>query len=197
MGVPQLGCVSESRPSWDTGDDARWLRASMGELVDHIVGTHHAYLRRRLPQLQALVQSIPEIPGAVCRDLPRLIPIFQELQQRLESHLAAEEELLFPMLKRLESMRVLPACRAGMIGSRIRVVKIDHRGTAALRQRIRDLTAGFTPPDDACATYRALLGALAELEADMAEHLRKEHEILFPRAVALEQDLAQATSGAS
>src|SRR5947209_8465480 len=31
-----------------------WFPASMGELADFIVATHHAYLRRELPRLSAL-----------------------------------------------------------------------------------------------------------------------------------------------
>ena len=46
---------------------------------------------------------------------------------------------------------------------------------------MRALTRDFTPPADACNTYRALLSGLAELEADMHAHVHKENNILFPR----------------
>src|ERR1022692_407918 len=94
--------VGEPTASDAAEADTRWVRASMCELVDHIAGTHHAYLRKHLAQLQEWVQGVPDIPGAVCRDLPRLIPLFQELKDRIESYLSAEEHALFPMLKHLE-----------------------------------------------------------------------------------------------
>jgi regulator of cell morphogenesis and NO signaling len=54
---------------------------------------------------------------------------------------------------------------------------------------MRGLTGGYTPPDDACTTYRALLDGLADLEADMHRHVHKENNILFPRAGAVEAEL--------
>jgi len=51
---------------------------------------------------------------------------------------------------------------------------------------MRTLTRDYTPPDDACATYRALLDGLADLEFDLHRHVHKENNILFPRAAALE-----------
>ena len=49
---------------------------------------------------------------------------------------------------------------------------------------MRALTDGYTPPPDACNTYRALLGGLAELEVDMHQHVHRENNILFPGALA-------------
>ena len=49
---------------------------------------------------------------------------------------------------------------------------------------MRALTDGYAPPADACNTYRALLGGLAELEVDMHQHVHRENNILFPGALA-------------
>jgi len=52
--------------------------------------------------------------------------------------------------------------------------------------KMRTLTDGFTPPAWACNTYRAMLDALAHLEVDLHQHVHKENNVLFPRAIALE-----------
>jgi regulator of cell morphogenesis and NO signaling len=54
------------------------------------------------------------------------------------------------------------------------------------------MTDGYTPPADACPTDRALLGGLAELEADLHRHIHEENNILFPRARAAEDALQRA-----
>src|SRR4051812_34078919 len=45
-----LAACDDQARSAETDD---WFPASMGELVDFIVATHHAYLRRELPRLSA------------------------------------------------------------------------------------------------------------------------------------------------
>jgi regulator of cell morphogenesis and NO signaling len=64
----------------------------------------------------------------------------------------------------------------------------DEAGTALAQ--LRQLTDDFTPPDWACNTYRALLDALHTFEQDMHQHIHKENNVLFPRAIALEQQKA-------
>jgi regulator of cell morphogenesis and NO signaling len=51
---------------------------------------------------------------------------------------------------------------------------------------IRELTSGYTLPDDACTTYRICFQELEEFERDLHEHVHLENNILFPRARALE-----------
>ena len=48
----------------------------------------------------------------------------------------------------------------------------------------------YTAPADACGSYRAMLEGLAAIEKDMHQHVHKENNILFPRAAALEAQLA-------
>ncbi|HET6572311.1 MAG TPA: hemerythrin domain-containing protein [Fimbriiglobus sp.] len=73
----------------------------------------------------------------------------------------------------------------------------EHGEAGDALAAMRSLTDDFSPPADACPTFRALLGALAELEGDMVRHVHKENNVLFPRAIRLEDELirAGATAG--
>jgi regulator of cell morphogenesis and NO signaling len=62
----------------------------------------------------------------------------------------------------------------------------EHDNAGKALARLRDLTGGFVPPEDACTTYRAMLDGLAGLEADLHLHIHKENNILFPRAIQAE-----------
>jgi regulator of cell morphogenesis and NO signaling len=42
-------------------------------------------------------------------------------------------------------------------------------------------------PSDACVSYQTLYKALSEFEADLHQHIHLENNILFPRAIAMEQ----------
>ena len=49
----------------------------------------------------------------------------------------------------------------------------------------------YTPPLDACNTYRATFDGLRQLELDMHQHVHKENNILFPKAARVEQLLTR------
>ncbi|WP_261796063.1 hemerythrin domain-containing protein [Numidum massiliense] len=57
----------------------------------------------------------------------------------------------------------------------------EHAATGDILKQIRAMTDGFEPPQGACTTYRATYGRLAELEADLFQHLHLENNILFLR----------------
>jgi regulator of cell morphogenesis and NO signaling len=61
----------------------------------------------------------------------------------------------------------------------------DHETAGTLLNVLRTLTGSFTPPADACGSYRVLYAALAELRRDLMVHVALENEVLFPRALAL------------
>jgi regulator of cell morphogenesis and NO signaling len=63
----------------------------------------------------------------------------------------------------------------------------EHAGACDALEEIRNLTGGYTPPDYACATVRALYDGLRALEKDLHIHIHLENNILFPRAIALEK----------
>jgi regulator of cell morphogenesis and NO signaling len=63
---------------------------------------------------------------------------------------------------------------------------MEHESAGEALARLRALTSDYTPPEDACNTYRALYFELSELERDLNRHIHLENNILFPRAVEME-----------
>jgi regulator of cell morphogenesis and NO signaling len=108
-------------------------------------------------------------------------------------HLLKEEKVLFPVIQRLEAAAEMPELHCGSVINAIRVMEHEHDDAGAALARLRALTDRYTPPGDACPTYRALLEGLAELEADLHRHIHEENNVLFPRARAAEEALQTAT----
>ena len=99
--------------------------------------------------------------------------------------MAKEEQILFPRVRELEaSGAVSHAC--GPLANPIRQMESEHDNAGGALARLRELTDGFTPDADSCNTHRAMLAGLAQLEGDLHEHVPKENNVLFPRALALE-----------
>jgi regulator of cell morphogenesis and NO signaling len=65
----------------------------------------------------------------------------------------------------------------------------DHDRAGVLLAQLRSLTQGYTVPEDGCASYRALLEGLADLEADTHLHVHKENNVLFPVVLGRGQTL--------
>jgi regulator of cell morphogenesis and NO signaling len=78
----------------------------------------------------------------------------------------------------------------GSIANPIRQMELEHHNAGDGLDRFRSLTDDYTPPDWACNTYRAMIDALARLERDMHQHVHKEDNVLYPRALEREAALA-------
>ena len=159
---------------------------SLTGLADHIETTHHIYLKSELPRLDALTQKVATVHGAHDGRLGQIRDIYAGLAAELTRHLQKEEQILFPMIRALDATQSAPAFHCGSLANPIGRMELEHDQAGAALARLRALTDGFSPPDWACNTYRAMLDALAQLEQDLHQHVHKENNILFPRAIELE-----------
>lgn len=187
-----LARLNESPSATPVPDDVDPAALSLTELVDHILQTHHAYLRAELPRLEMLTEKVAKVHGD--KD-PRLVQVrqtFVAFAGELASHMTKEEQILFPMIRQLDACDTLPAFPCGSIAHPIQRMEIEHDDAGLALARLRTLTDGYAPPVGACNTYRAMLEALASLERDMHQHVHKENNVLFPRAVQRESQFANA-----
>lgn len=179
-------------------EERNWTNATLVELSRHIEQTHHEYLKRELPRLEAIVHRVAAVHGDRHRWLAEFESIYSRFAAEMQAHLMKEEQVLFPLIRSLEGGEAGPTATCGHgVGNAIRIMEDEHDDAAQSLARMRELSAGFTPPADACNTFRAMLDGLGELEADTRRHVHKENSILFPRALELERrrESPQVTSG--
>jgi len=160
------------------------MDGSLSEAVDHLLQTHHTYLKEALPRLAALLDKVVNAHVARHPELNTVQELFGEVRADLEPHLMKEEQVLFPMIKQLESSggaAELP------LQNPIHVMLAEHERVLTLFQRIRATTRNFQMPEDGCESYRLLLTGLDELEMDTLLHIQKENEILFPQVLTMQE----------
>lgn len=158
---------------------------TMTELADHIEQTHHAYLREELPRLTGLTAKVAAVHGERFAWLGDVKATYADLVAELEPHMQKEEQILFPMIRRLESSGSF----GGSVANPIAVMEHEHDNAGNALKRLRELTSDFTPPSDACNSFRAMLDGLATLEANTHQHIHKENNVLFVRAAEAEARL--------
>lgn len=161
-----------------TPRDHEW--ESPSDLVDHVVASHHDFLREELPKLAELVGKVRRVHGEAHPELRELEETFGDLAGEMYDHIEEEETELFPVVGKLERGEPLDAVEATRLREGIEGFEDDHAATAARLDRIADLTDGYAAPEDTCASYRSMLDRLEALERDMHMHVHKENNVLFP-----------------
>jgi regulator of cell morphogenesis and NO signaling len=155
-------------------------------LIDHILLTHHAYVRSALPRIAGYLAKLTEVHGARHPELARIAAAFEELRGELLQHLLKEEHVLFPYICELAGASPGRRSPFGTVEHPIRMMEREHEKASAVMREIRRLTGGYTAPADGCATYRVCFDELAQFERDLHRHIHLEDNVLFPLAVDLE-----------
>jgi regulator of cell morphogenesis and NO signaling len=168
-----------------------WTTAPLQELIDHIVNTHHAYLKRELPAIGARLEKVYRVYNQrYGPTLPGLPEVFAQLRAEMETHLQKEEMVLFPAIAAYEAAMKggssVPQTPFGKLGNPIAMMEQEHESAGDALTRIREITQEFHVPEYGCVTYRALMSGLKELEQDLHMHVHLENNLLFPRALQLE-----------
>ncbi len=166
--------------------DTDWTTASLKELIDHIVSTYHQPVRQELSRVAQLAEKVARVHGDNHPEMVEVLNIFNRFKAQLELHMQKEEMVLFPGIASMEATGTpqIFGCGGG-IEHPIDVMNQEHDEAGEALCAMRRLTHDYTPPDDACSSFKVLLSSLAQIESEMHQHVHKENNILFPRALEL------------
>jgi regulator of cell morphogenesis and NO signaling len=171
-------------------DAPDFQNASLIDLIAHILSTHHAYVKQEIPRLKQLLVKVVAVHGDGHPELVGVQRTFAAVADELTAHMMKEEMVLFPYIERLETAtsagQRAPQAPFGSISNPVRMMEMEHASAGEGLEEMRTLTSAYTPPEDACFSYKTLYSALREFEADLHQHIHLENNILFPRAIALE-----------
>jgi regulator of cell morphogenesis and NO signaling len=162
----------------------------IARLVEHIVTQHHAYVRQVQPAIAAWLDKLVSRHGSRHPELLDTRQIFDALSTELLVHMRKEEDVLFPYMEALEQAQASrqtfgpPPFRT--VQNPIAAMEHDHEEAGALLERLRASCHDYQPPADGCTTYRLCYMELERFEADLHRHVHLENNLLFPRAIAIE-----------
>jgi regulator of cell morphogenesis and NO signaling len=156
--------------------------ASVRELIEHIVATHHGYLRLTLPLVDRLTERIARERMVPVPLMDRFEREFTALADLLETHIAKQECWFFPKLRELREPvgETAWACRTGdsLEEQMDRLTRDNQEALALLEQLDACLTdarwTGKGPLVD------QLMEDIRELHENFVQHARLESDVLFP-----------------
>lgn len=164
-------------------------------LADYIEKTHHRYVEEKTNVLLPFLDKLCKVHGANHPELFKINELFIGCAGELSQHMKKEELVLFPFVKRMvktkESDGILSQPSFGTVSNPIAMMMHEHDNEGERFREIAALTDNYTPPADACTTYRVTFAMLKEFEADLHKHIHLENNILFPKAVVLEKDFVE------
>ncbi len=163
---------------------------SAQELIVHIVDTHHVFTRSEMHRHQELADKVLAAHGGNHPELIHLDELLTRLAADLTPHMFKEEQVLFPyivaMEKAADQNRPAPFAPFGTVSNPIRMMMREHDAAGELMREIRTLTSDYNVPADGCISYKTLYQALENFEKDLHQHIHLENNILFPKALTME-----------
>ena len=166
---------------------------SLDFLADYIVNTHHSYVNKTLPDLVSYAAKVASVHGHEHPELYKINALVIDIEEELSAHMIKEERVLFPYIKELvqakQQTRVPQASHFGTVQNPIKMMEMEHELVGKNFEEIRSLSADYTLPADACASYSLLYKMLDEFENDLHLHIHLENNILFPKALDIEKSM--------
>jgi regulator of cell morphogenesis and NO signaling len=155
------------------------------------VNTHHKYTREAIARLNPLLEKVRSVHEKNHPELQLIQTVFHGLAQELSTHMMKEEMVLFPYIVRLEEAviqkePILPP-PFGTVQNPVTMMMHEHDSAGDVLRAMREASSGYTPPGDGCVSYQTLYKVLADFEKDLHQHIHLENNILFPRAIDMEQ----------
>lgn len=166
-----------------------WVAATLSEICDHAEHTDHVYLRRELSRLSGLIAAVVAAYGDSHRYMLEVQREFRACHRQALTHMFKEEHLLFSDIRRIEQTPVRPFYESGIVSGTIQIMQREHQCMRRTLRRIRMLTRDYKVPSNANDTFRDMLVGMRNLENYVRQHMQNEDDILFSRAVALENIL--------
>tara|TARA_R100001143_G_scaffold63607_1_gene73968 strand:+ start:12101 stop:12832 length:732 start_codon:yes stop_codon:yes gene_type:complete len=160
-----------------------------GFLIDHIIQNHHRFVRTKTEEISVYAEKVARVHGERHPENVAIFEKFSMLSQELLTHLEAEEERVFPLIRTIYESRMkgknVPDELIGSLKAELNQMEDDHVLAGDTMKEIRELSNQFTPPAEACRTYQILYLNLEGFEQDLHKHVHLENNILFKKAEQL------------
>lgn len=168
-------------------------------IIEYLKHSHYLFVKHKLPYIGKLVENFKANHAAyeqVEKDLKVLYPLFLE---DFIHHIYEEEDTLFKYIKTLERAKkgyYNPSRLYHLMEKHsLQHCAIEHEVHDDEMAGIRNITKGYHLTTDAPLHIKVIYSELIHFEKSLQIHARIENEILFPKAMALENEVKQIFYG--
>jgi len=159
-------------------------------IIQYLKHSHFLFIKHKLPYIARLVESFKanhDDYHAIERDLKIVFPLFVE---DFIEHIYEEEDTLFSFIQALERAskgEYVPTKLYYMMEKNaMQKFSMDHEGHDDEMKGIRRITKDYQITPSCPLHVKVLYNELKDFEKSLITHARIENDILFPKAMALE-----------
>ena len=164
-------------------------------LAEYIEKKHHRYVEEKTAPIRQFLDKLCKVHGGRHPELFKINELFTASTSELASHMKKEELILFPFIKKMVKAQIdktaVSSPQFGTVKNPIAMMMQEHENEGDRFREIVELTDNYTPPADACNTYKVTFAMLDEFEKDLHLHIHLENNILFPEAEKLEKTFSK------
>ena len=183
--LKELNALNRGKPS----EESSFRSWEPDALIDYIIDTHHNFVRNKIVEISTWAAKVAKVHGKTWPENVEIHRTFGELADEMLRHLADEEQTVFPLIREIYQKRLsgapVDADQIEQLRNELQSMVDDHDGAGDAMKKIRSLSHDFTPPEEACTTYRILYQNLRDFEKDLHKHVHLENNILFKKAEKL------------
>lgn len=159
-------------------------------IIEYLKHSHFLFIKHKLPYIARLIESFKANHDdylTIERDLKIVFPLFVE---DFIEHIYEEEDTLFNFIKTLDRAakgKYVPTkLFMAMEKNSMQKFAMDHEAHDDEMEGIRRITKDYNLDTQAPLHIKVLYSELKGFEKSLVTHARIENEILFPKAMALE-----------
>lgn len=161
-------------------------------LTDYIEKKHHSYVENKIQEIKPYLEKVATVHGAQNPELYEIKELFETGAGELTAHMKKEELVLFPAIRKYvnanksdesaDTVKIM----SNPINAIVTKMREEHDTEGERFRKIAELSNNYTPPSNACNTYKVTYALLKEFENDLHLHIHLENNILFPKAIKLD-----------
>jgi len=163
-------------------------------LINYLTNIHHHFLKTTLPGTEAILKDFSEDHAEKYPYMQQVYTLLVQLKKDILPHIQQEEDSVFPYIRQIANAHKNNDSYAKLLVKTLRkpieaMSSHEHKFLTSSIHKFRELTNNYIPPEHSCVSHKIALSRLKELDNDLVQHIYLENEILFPRALAIEQEL--------
>ena len=175
---------------------------SVDRLIDFINGQHHSNEAEVLDFIEESIKKLianPNCNEALILILQKMDEKFSDFKDKLTKHCEKEDKILFPYMRKLYELRrdkvfTNTSQKNSFVKKPIQLLEAEHVQASSVLSEIKNITQNFSSQPNAPKEYQKLMEHLKEFEIEFHVHLHIENNILFPKVIALEEQLTNSSN---
>jgi regulator of cell morphogenesis and NO signaling len=150
-----------------------WAKETPENIIKHILKYYHAPLPGLLRVLDALAKNLMDSKQKDNNQVIELHKLLKALDAELMSHMAKEENILFPWIM----------TGSDDLSAPMQVMEHEHFLARDLINKIKVSAVSLQRADSVCQVRRSLCCQIDVLDFELRMHIHLENNILFPKAL--------------